>query len=289
MKTIFVPVSGTSTDAAVFATALTLGRSLPGAHLEFCHLRLDPCESALRDPHAHFCIGPAIGATLSHLEARDRALATESARHIQDFCEAHEIPILERPAVGTPLSASWLEETNFPAERLLFHALHSDVTILGRKHTLDLMPDDMIGELLGNSGRPVVVAPDAPPAGPIHTVLVGWKETAECARALTAAMPLLTGAQRVILLTVTKEMDRSRVKLSHLARQLSWNGVTAEVTTLAESSKSVAQHLNETAAAEHADLLVVGGYGHNALREHYFGGVTRDLLGAASLPIFLMH
>ena len=289
MKTIFVPVSGTSTDAGVLATALTVGRSLPGAHMELYHLRLDPFESALRDPHAHFCIGPAIGATMSHFETRDKALATEAVRHIQDFCEAHEIPILDKPTAGAQLSASWLEETNLPEERLLFHARHSDVTVLGRRHTLDLMPDDLIGQVLSNSGRPVVVAPDAPPLDPVRTVLVGWKETAECARALAAAMPLMTAAQRVILLTVTKDRDLSRAKLAHLARQMIWSGIEAEVTTLAESSKSIAQHLTDTAAAERADLLVVGGYGHNALREHYFGGVTRDLLSSAALPIFLMH
>src|SRR5207237_992605 len=91
MKTIFVPVSGTSTDGAVFATALALGRLLPSAHLEFYHLRLDPCESALRHPPANFSIGAAVGATLSHFEARDRSLAMEAAHHFQDFCERHDV------------------------------------------------------------------------------------------------------------------------------------------------------------------------------------------------------
>jgi hypothetical protein len=100
MKTIFVPVSGTSTDGAVFATALALGKSLPGAHLEFYHLRLDPCESALRHPPANFCIGAAVGATLSHFEARDQLLATAAARHFQDFCEQHDLLVLDAPVAG---------------------------------------------------------------------------------------------------------------------------------------------------------------------------------------------
>lgn len=191
MKTILVPVSGTSTDRSVFATALSLGRALPGAHLEFYHLRLDPCESALRDPHSHFCIGPAIGATLSHFEARDRSLAVDSAHHFQDFCETNDIPVLETPVAGQSLSAEWTEEINYPEERLLFHARHSDVT----------------GDTL----------------------------------------------------------------------------------TVPDTSRSIAQQLAATAASEQADLVVIGGYGHNAFREHYFGGVTRDLLASASLPILLMH
>jgi nucleotide-binding universal stress UspA family protein len=289
MKTIFVPVSGTATDRGVFAAALALGRSLPGAHLEFYHLRLDPCESAVRDPHANFCIGPAIGATLAHFKARDKALAIDSAHHFQDFCESNDIPLLETPVAGQSISAMWTEETNYPEERLLFHARHNDLIVLGRKHTLDLMPQDMIGQLLRASGRPVVVAADTAPRSPIRTVVIGWKESPECARALAAAMPLLAQAKRVILSTVTKDRDRSSTLLTHLARQLRWNDVAADVLTLLDGSKPIAQQLSEMAEAESADLLVVGGYGHTALREHYFGGVSRDLLGAASLPIFFMH
>lgn len=289
MKTIFVPVSGTVTDSGVFATALSLARSLHGSHIGFYHLRLDPCESALRDPHANFCIGAAVGATLSFFQSRDEALAGDAVHHFQDFCEAHDVPVLEAPMPGQELSAGWLEETNYPEERLLFQARHSDVTVLGRKHTMDLMPPGMIGQMMKESGRPVVVAPDLWTPAPLQTIMVGWQETAGCARALTAAMPLLARASRVILLNVTQEMDHARPRLDHLARQLSWNGIAAEVMLLRESSATVAQQLNETAAAQRADLLVIGGYGHNAFREHYFGGVTRDLLHAANLPIFLMH
>lgn len=289
MKTIFVPVSGTPTDGAVFATALALGQTLPGAHLEFYHLRLDPCESALRHPAANFCIGAAVGATLSHFEARDRSLTSDAVHHFQDFCERHDVPVLEAPMAAQSLSAAWTEELNYPEERLLFHARHSDLTVLGRQHTLDLMPEGMIGQLLRGSGRPIVVAPEAAPTGPIRTILVGWKETAECARALSAAMPLLSRAQRVILGALTNDRDRSRVWLEHLARQLNWNGVQAETSILPQTARSISQQLLQTAAAERADLLVIGGYGHNEVREYYFGGVTRDLLKAASLPLFMMH
>jgi len=289
MKTIFVPVSGTPTDGAVFATALALGRLLPSAHLEFYHLRLDPCESALRHPPANFSVGAAVGATLSHFEARDRSLAVEAAHHFQDFCERHDVPLLDTPMPAESLSAGWTEELNYPEERLLLHARHSDLTVLGRQHTLDLMPEDMIGQLLRSSGRPVVVAPEVAPTSPIRTVLIGWKETAECARALTAAMPLLSRAQRVILATLTNDRDRSRIWLEHLMKQLTWNGVKAQTLTLPETSQPNSRQLLEIAATEQADLLVIGGYGHNAVREHYFGGVTRDLLGAASVPLFLMH
>ena len=43
------------------------------------------------------------------------------------------------------------------------------------------------------------------------------------------------------------------------------------------------------AAAEKADLLVMGGYGHSRLREMILGGVTRHMLERMSLPVLFAH
>lgn len=285
MTTILVPTSGTPTDTGVFATALAVARSLR-AHLQFYHLRLDPCEAAIRDPHAQFCISPAISATLFSLEKRDAALAADAVHHFMDFCERHRIPILETPATAEDLSAQWLEETNYPEERLLLHARHSDITVLGRRHTVDLMPDNLTHTLLKRSGRPIVLAPDALPRGEIKTVMVAWRETGECARALGAAMPLLRQACRVLLLSVTENPESDARHLAHLARQLAWNGVVGEPKLLTDSTGSVADRLLESARQSDADLLVIGGYGHSSFREQVFGGVTRALAAAADVPLF---
>ena len=288
MTTILVPTSGTSTDTGVFATALTLARSLR-AHIEFYHLRLDPCEAAIRDPHAHFCIGPAIAATLSSLEKRDAVLAADALHHFMDFCDRQRIPIREWPAQADELSAQWLEDTNYPAERLLLHARHCDITVLGRRHTADLMPENLVEALLKKSGRPIVMAPDALPRDRIRTVVVAWQETGECARALGAAMPILRQARRVILLGVTETTATAAAHLTHLARQLAWNGVAGETQLITDPSRSIAEKLLESARQCEADLLIAGGYGHSSFREQVFGGVTRELVDAADIPIFLMH
>jgi nucleotide-binding universal stress UspA family protein len=38
-----------------------------------------------------------------------------------------------------------------------------------------------------------------------------------------------------------------------------------------------------------ADMLVMGGYGHQPWREALFGGVTRDVIGTSLMPLLLMH
>jgi nucleotide-binding universal stress UspA family protein len=289
MTTILVPTSGTQTDIGVFATALALAQPLR-AHMQFYHLRLTSREAAERSAHVDFRGGAGVGAALDHLERRDEALSSSAARAFLDFCERRQIPLLDSPAAARgELSAQWLEETNDSEDRLMFHARHSDLTVLGRRHNTDLMPPNLIESLLVGSGRPVIVVPDSPTGTSMRTIVVGWKETGECARALTAAMPLLVKAQRVFLVTAEETLSSDSRGLDHLVRQLAWNGVAAEARTLCESIDPVARQLTEVAAEVQADLLVVGGFGHSLVREHMLGGVTRDLLEDAKLPVLMMH
>jgi nucleotide-binding universal stress UspA family protein len=50
-----------------------------------------------------------------------------------------------------------------------------------------------------------------------------------------------------------------------------------------------AQALVAECRALGADLLVVGGYGCARLQEIIFGGVTRELVRSAPLPVFMAH
>jgi nucleotide-binding universal stress UspA family protein len=43
------------------------------------------------------------------------------------------------------------------------------------------------------------------------------------------------------------------------------------------------------AERQHADLIVMGGYGHSRLREWLLGGVTYDLMHEAPVPLLVAH
>jgi nucleotide-binding universal stress UspA family protein len=115
------------------------------------------------------------------------------------------------------------------------------------------------------------------------------EETREAAWALTAAMPLLVRAQRVILASVQDDASAPGGALDDLARELAWHGIAAAARTISSDGRSVAQVLHAAAEAADADFLVIGAYGHSRIRELIFGGVTEALLEGASLPIFLAH
>ncbi|MGC1523293.1 MAG: universal stress protein [Steroidobacteraceae bacterium] len=288
MKTILVPASGTQTDGCVFATALAVARPL-AAHLNFYHLRLSVYEAAVRSPHVQYCMGPALADALDSLKKRDQKLAASAVEHFKDFCEEKGVTVQRAPTALPVVTAHWIEETDDAEKRLMLHARHSDLIVLGRQHTNDLMPYELIEWLLLSCGHPILIAPDSTAIRPMNTVVVGWKETPEAARAVAAAIPLLKQAARVVLVSVEEDNAADVEALEGLAQQLKWHGISAETRCIGGKSKTASTELAQIAAELHADLLVVGGYGHKPLREAVFGGVTRALIERADLPVFMMH
>ncbi|HMK85882.1 MAG TPA: universal stress protein [Steroidobacteraceae bacterium] len=290
IKSIFVPTSGSASDDAVFATALAVARPL-GAHLDFYHVRLSATDAAVRAPHVDFCMGGALPEALDFLEQRNRELASNAAAHFKSFCAKHSIEIHDVPRPSETLSACWLEEGDHAEQRLLAHARHRDLVVLSRPYHVDYMPKMLMEDLLVGCGRPILIAPETPPKTAMGTIVVGWKETPEAARALGAAHPLLAKAKKVILLSIVDvdEEARAAQTLKHLASQLRWDGIAAELLVIANRSKSLTFELAKAAAELHAEMLVVGGFGHSRLRELIFGGVTQSLLEHADLPVFMMR
>ena len=78
---------------------------------------------------------------------------------------------------------------------------------------------------------------------------------------------------------------RSRARTSHAA--CSALGTQVEVQRLSSGKQEVGHLLLAQAAAFHADLLVMGAYGHSTLHEWLFGGVTRTVLYEAGLPVLM--
>jgi len=182
IKTVFVPVSGSDTDTRVFETALAIARPC-AAHLRFFHLQVPLSEATIRTPHAEFAIGSAVASVLESLRQRSETLSANALAHCHEFCEIHAVSMQTSPSSTDAVSASWTQETRDAMKGLMLHARHSDIVVLGRARNRDFMPIGMIESLLMGSGRPIVLAPEGSAPQSIKTVLVGWKETPEAARA----------------------------------------------------------------------------------------------------------
>jgi nucleotide-binding universal stress UspA family protein len=93
---------------------------------------------------------------------------------------------------------------------------------------------------------------------------------------------LRQGAREVTLCAIGEEAGAS---LDDAAAMLGRHGVRCEPVRLAGGDADAGALLLAEATARHADLLVMGAYGHARLRELIFGGATRHALARAPMPV----
>ena len=74
-----------------------------------------------------------------------------------------------------------------------------------------------------------------------------------------------------------------------LVAHLAWHGIKARVRTQDPSGSPEGEALRAICNAEGADLLVMGAYGHSRARELVLGGMTREILAACAIPVFMQH
>lgn len=199
-----------------------------------------------------------------------------------------------RAAVGAQLAdVEWRAFLELPDSALTREARSADLVILGlagrtRDPSRYLDPRALLLKL----GRPILMIPDGIAEVRTGHVVVGWKDTREARRAVRDALPFLKAAGRVSVVGVSGSDKRTveiRPGVDDVVRYLARHKIAAAARIVTHGDSSYADDLLQFAEQEQADLLVVGAYGHSRLGEWAFGGMTRDLLNASSLPCLMAH
>lgn len=184
----------------------------------------------------------------------------------------------------------WQEAGEAPEYSFIRQALYADLLVLGqrdRDHRETGVRADFVQSVVIASGKPALVAPYiGVRKSTFDTVFVTWKETREAARALSAALPILSAATTVhVALEAQTEDARTRL----LQRFLQRHGVEAEYHTLAGTNTQIGDLMLSMAADLSADLMVMGCYGHSRGRELVLGGATHTVLQSMTLPVLMAH
>jgi len=284
-KTILASLSGLSSDRTVLEAAVAAAR-IEGGHIQCLHTRIDAVETAavlgLSSPRVD------LHSSLQLIARQEEERSRHARQTFDEVCKRHALSLHDTPGKAAPVSAAWRENQSFLNETLT-EARYHELTVMARDEELS---SERIVSVLMQSGRPLLIAPAKPAEVMGKKVAIAWKPTAEAARALTAASFILAQAEKVVVLSVSEAMagdDSDRFSAEHLVRQLAWQGISAEVRMNYSPSVATSQALLDMAYDNDADLLVMGAYGHNRMREFIFGGVTRDLLAASALPVFMVR
>ncbi len=288
IKTILVPVTGDDSDDPALRTAATVAR-LFTAHLEVIFCRADPTETLVMAGAGDMAAGVVTADLLDDLEKREEARLGRARRTFDEFCRREDIKRRTAPAKTAAVSVAWRESVGNAVERITLSARANDLVVLARPAADRGLPLGTVGSILIGSGRPLLLAPPEPPKEIARTVVVAWKDSAEAARAVSAAMPLLGKAKKIAVLSIGESARQDKDAAEGVALQLRWHGLNATSRTIAAKGQRGPEALLAAARRLKADLIVMGAYGHSRARELIFGGFTRAMLQDADLPVFALH
>ena len=287
MNTILGLIGGGDRDKVILRTALAAAVPL-SAHLDFLHVHVTAVKAA-RYSRVEFAMGTALRNAMDQLETKAKTFSEVAAGHVREFCADSKIEICDAPTNRKNVTASFREEKDAEIERLIFHARHSDLVVLGRARQIQGLSPDTLEHLVLNCGRPVLVAATAAPRTLTGTVMVCWKESGNAARAVAAAMPILTNAKRIVFTSVAEHGEVGTEAVHDLARQFARNGISTEALVIPANDSGIPGLLTAVAEDCGADLMVMGAYGHSRMRELILGSRTEALIRDADRPILLMH
>ncbi|MEQ9445418.1 MAG: universal stress protein [Rhodospirillaceae bacterium] len=198
---------------------------------------------------------------------------------------------------GIPLTATPTAE----AATCYWHAHDGDVDVVARLGRLaDVIVIACPGErssyadlrtleqAVFDAKRPVIMVPHGATIDPKSPVLVAWNGSAEAARALINAVPLMVKSSKVRVVQIG-DLDPGMTALTEADAYLKLHGITATTKTIDKGKQSVSDILAREAGEIEAGCVVMGAYTHNPWREMVLGGVTKHMIKNASLPVLFAH
>ena len=284
IRKVLLPLTGTAAGEAALATALITARMWK-AHVTALHVRMDSRDVAplAGEGLSGAMIEEMMSAT--EKESAERALAVRTM--FERFVAEHGVAVQEARYGAEGATASFASVIGREEDLVAQQAKLADLTVVPHPEAgEDVSSSDALHAVLFDSGRPVMISPQRPPAQIGRRVAVAWNGTAESAQAVWAAIPWMRRAEAVRVFSA-EEYQRRGPGAPELLDYLALHGIQAESATFKPIDREVGAGLLKAARDFGCDLLCMGAYSHSRLRQLILGGVTRHVLEKADLPVMM--
>ena len=261
-------------DVALASYAIGLAAS------EGAHLAVRAAVARLSAPSISFLSEVRGLVNKANVDRMDRA----------DAYRAEVERLAQASGVSVETSAQQEDFTNL-VHAFSAHARLADIAIMQASDEFLSMLRGATEEVLFNSGGPVIVVPQGwdGPAQPTRAIFA-WDGSARASRALRDAIPLLSKAAQVEIVTISGDPNPSkRIEGADIAPRVARHCRDVRLTSLPARSGDVGEALRAHAAMTRAELIVMGAFAHHRLRQMVLGGVTRSMLEAPPAPALMSY
>jgi nucleotide-binding universal stress UspA family protein len=182
-------------------------------------------------------------------------------------------------------------EIGDPAGAIAAQAQRYDVILIGLETYFRAMPGggpcDTLDKVLHSPPRPVVAVPAA--LGEGTTAVIGYDGSLQAARTLAAYVATgLAASYENVVVTINEDYEEAARTTEAAVEYLALHGVSVKARPV-ETRLDPAAVLLDHAAQFNVGLVVMGAFGHSALREFFFGSTTRGVLRGSKAPVMLYH
>ena len=277
MRVIKVPVADRPECARALQAAFNLGKRL-GASVTGCHIR--PHRDSATTLGTEFANAAWRKRSTKRAPAAAKALFTEIAEQ-----NGYKVVRHLRHARHEPC-ALWSQRVGSPDKLMGIIGPVADLIVVSRPAQPGGVSDMFMLAALIHSGRPVLILPRATRKVVGKRVCIGWNQSPDAARCVTAAIPILQQADEVTIASCGPE-DRAGPQSSQLATYLRHWGIETE--RVSTHGHHIEEELMQVYKDIRADLLVGGAFSRSRWREKVFGGTTEYLIRKARIPVLLQH
>ena len=291
-KTILAPMADALTGAVPLETSMRLAARYSG-HVIALHVRSDPVTVVpLMIGESMGGAGALVDELISVAKSQGNLQAKEARSAFDNACARHGAAILTSPQTSG-LSAEWIDLVGREDEVTAIRGRLSDLVVLGRPEDGDIESPAMatLQTVLMACGKPILLCPAEQPQSLGSRVGIAWNGSAEAARAVSCALPLLRDAVAVSILTTTENIDhqQAHAQAKELAAHLTWYGVSVSNRVSQATHSHVGEELLRQAASCEIDLLVMGANAHSRLHDLFLGSVTRNVISNAPINVLMCH
>jgi nucleotide-binding universal stress UspA family protein len=200
---------------------------------------------------------------------------------------------LQEQCLGEGAEVAWFDVVGDSiAHGFIAEAAYADLLVIGQQSPDEPAggaPEGFVESVILDSGKPTLVVPREPRVGSFgRRALVAWNGSAQAARAVTGALPLLRLSGQVHVAVWSRHPVAAPFSGIDIGVFLQGHGIEAVLHQCAPSSR-VGQELAAMVQSLHADLVVMGCYGHSRTAERVLGGATRSMLATLPVPILMAH
>lgn len=220
------------------------------------------------------------------------ATAGRVTMRVSDHEAARQASIAAHAAFDTVCGgldfAAWYETDTSLNEAIRQLGILHDATILERIYQEEGPEVAALNAALFDGGGPVLVTPPRAPVVMGDTVAVMWSATAQSARAVRSALPILRQAVEVIVLHNANNPHADPVAFDAYLKCHDISASFRAFDGAGLSARARGRRMLAIAVGAGANMLVTGAYGENRLSSIFgLGRATQKVVSASPIPVFI--